>query len=347
MASLCRGFQRNGWECSILLASEYRSICESDCEPEYIATRRGYIGMVKDLSSEAYSRQLKKWVAKQRPTFLLFYNLSPLNLFLASAASASLAKIGLVLHDPWKMQKFNHGIAFGVVYYFVEVLQKILVKRSDFVLTLSEYGTSLVERYYPRAKGKIVEGRILLSDGPIPEKSERKTVSIIGRINPSTGHDEFIRLASVLRQRIPEVTFEIVTSSAQAVQSEFVRRANAAGVKIKYRKVLSETEIESAIARSICVFRMDKELTQSGVLPLCYRLGTPVIARDIPGLSQHICVGRTGYLLDSTSSPERIEQYVREFIKNRDKFNSSCRSAFSENWSESNFERFYPSLLLG
>jgi hypothetical protein len=83
--------------------------------------------MVKDLSSEAYSRQLKKWVAKQRPNFLLFYNLSPLNWFLASAASASLTKIGLVLHDPWKMQKFNHGIAFGAVYYFVEVLQKLLV----------------------------------------------------------------------------------------------------------------------------------------------------------------------------------------------------------------------------
>ncbi len=339
------GFARNAWRCQVLLAEAYRPLWTSGIGAEFVPTSRGYVGMLRDLLIELRTGALRSRLRRCGPDLLIFYNLSPLNLLLAREAAARSCKVGIVLHDPWKTEKFRHNTIFGLTYLFVESLQKRLVKRCDHLITLSNYGTLLVKRNYPGAKGKIIEGRILLPARSTPRAVARKSVSIIGRINPSTGHEEFISLAADLRQKLPDVTFEIVTSSPEAVKPSFARRAAFAGVRIEYRGLLSEEEIEKAVARSICVFRLDTELTQSGVLPLCYRAGTPVIARNIPGLSQHVTVGRTGYLFCSRNTSEEVADYITQFAKKPEAFSENCKQAFRENWAEENFEHFYKHLI--
>jgi glycosyltransferase involved in cell wall biosynthesis len=254
-------------------------------------------------------------------------------------------RFGVFVHDPWKARKFSYGPAFALVYSFVEWLQKRMVRRCEHVITLSSYRTALVQSHSPGCRGKIIEGRILLRNGSGISESARSVVSIIGRINPSAGHDEFLSIAKDLRSKLSGISFEIVTSSPCATEEGFVIRANEAGVRIEFKPVLSEVEIEAAISRSVCVFRLDGELTQSGVLPLCYRLGIPVVARDIAGLAQHVIEGKTGYLLRPSTTILQLASWITEIRERQGQYRIDCRAAFQQDWAESAFDRYYSNLV--
>ncbi len=324
-----------------ILAEDYCDLCSRTGDIEFRQLRRGYLGMLLDLIREWWSGSLRRRLAELEPDFVLFYNLSPLNLLLAARRTGLAPRFGIVLHDPWKDQKFGHGLVFAIVYSFVEWLQQRIVQRCDHIITLSEYGTHLVERRYPQSASRVTEGRILLAKGNAPVAVKRNVVSIVGRINPSTGHATFLKYAAELRPLLPGVEFEVVSSSPTAVASDFATQAADAAVRVEYRPLLTEVEIESAIARSICVFRLDEELTQSGVLPLCYRLGTPVIARAIPGLVQHVLEGRTGYLVHPDTSAAELANWISNIQSQSEYFYSECRTAFMGNWSEEAFDRYY------
>jgi len=198
--------------------------------------------------------------------------------------------------------------------------------------------------HYPKFFGCHSEGRILLKKVP-PSLRERSCISIIGRINRSTGHDEFMALAGQLRGLLTGVTFEIVTSSPVARKIDFLRHASANGVVVRYSEVLTEQEIEDAIARSICVFRLDQELTQSGVIPVCYRAGVPVVVRHIPGLIQHVLEGVTGFTYNPGIPKEKLVTQLEDMRHNPTTYAHQCHAAFSAGWSEDCFESYYRSAL--
>jgi glycosyltransferase involved in cell wall biosynthesis len=345
IATLCAGFERHGWASVQLLAADYESLCERKTDVEFQQLNRGYAGMIKDFARELWSRNLGRTLERLRPDFVLFYNLSPLNLLLLRRHTAGGPKFGVVLHDPAKAAKFQYGLSFALTYWFVEWLQARLVGRCDHVITLSEYGTTLGQKRYPGCGPKIVEGRILLADHQRAGPAVRTAVSIIGRINPATGHDDFFRLAGQLRNSMDNVSFEIVTSSPDATAEAFVRRASESGISIVHNKVLSEADIEHAIQRSICVFRLDTELTQSGVIPVCYRLGTPVIVRDIPGLAQHVIEGKTGFRMRISTSVADLAGWIAAIQADGGHFERHCRAAFNEFWAEDAFGRYYSAML--
>ncbi len=344
--SLCAGFQRNGWAATQILAEDYSGFRPKSPEVTFVPLRRGYAGMLRDAWAELSRKKLQKSLTRIQPDLVLFYNQSPLNLLLMRIREQIPAcRFGVFLHDPWKARKFSYGPAYAFTYAAVEKLQTRTAQQCDFVLTLSNWGTELVRTHYRAVAGACVEGRILLPDRPEPAAGARSVVSIIGRINPSTGHDEFFSLVSGIRGQCSGLSFEVVTSSAAAGEPGFAARAAAAGVAINYQPILSENQIEAAVARSLCVFRMDDELTQSGVVPVCYRAGTPVVARDIPGLRQHVEQGRTGYILGPETSPATLAGWLEDMRVNQVRYQADCRAAFLAHWDDNCFERYYGALL--
>ena len=344
--SLCDGFRRNGWAATQILAEDYGAFRPESPEVTFVPLRRGYAGMLRDAWAEISGKKLQQLLIRLQPDLVLFYNQSPLNLLLMRLRKHNPAcRFGFFLHDPWKARKFSYGPAYAFTYAAVEKLQKQTARQCDFVVTLSNWGTELVRVHYPEGTGVRVEGRILLPARPEPGPGARSVVSIIGRINPSTGHDEFFSLVSGIRGQCPGLSFEVVTSSAAACDPGFLARAAASGVAINYQPVLSENQIEAAVARSLCVFRMDDELTQSGVVPVCYRAGTPVVARDIPGLRQHVEQGRTGFILGPETLPATLTGWLEDMRVNQARYQADCRAAFLAHWDDRCFERYYGALL--
>ena len=344
--SLCAGFARNGWRTQQVLSEGYRAYRKADTEIDFVRISGGYIGMLKDALCEARSHRLRARLMALAPDLVIFYNQSPLNLqVLKLRRILPRCRFAVFLHDPWKPEKWRYGLRYALTYSAVEMLQRITVQQLDWVVTLSDYGTSLFRTHYPRFGGKHLQARILLPAKDESGSGGRIVHSIIGRINASTGHGHFCTLATAVKALRPDLQFEIITSSAAATASEFKRRAQEAGVKLSYRPVLIEDDIEAAIARSRCVFRLDDELTQSGVIPLCYRSGTPVITNDVPGLRQHVNPGRTGYVLDAVRSVPDIIRCLEHFQRDESVFAKECRSEFWREWEAKNFERYYATLL--
>jgi len=344
--SLCRGFSRNSWAATQLLAEDYLAFRPASPEVTFVPLHRGYAGMLCDAWVELSRKKLQESLTKLQPDLVLFYNQSPLNLLAMRLRKLNPAcRFGVFLHDPWKARKFNYGPLYAFTYVGVEKLQKMTARQSDFVITLSRWGTELFRAHYPAGSGSLVEGRILLPDLLEPAGGTRSVVSIIGRINPSTGHDDFFSLVSGIRGQCPGLSFEVVTSSGAACDPGFAARAARAGVAINYQPILSENQIEATVARSLCVFRMDDELTQSGVVPVCYRAGTPVVVRDVPGLRQHVEQGRAGFILGPKTSATILASWLEDIRKNQERYQTDCRAAFLAHWDDKCFERYYGTLL--
>lgn len=344
--SLCDGFRRNGWEATQILAEDYRAYRSESPDVTFVRLGRSHASMCQDIWAEVFRKKLQRLLTGFQPDLVLFYNQSPLNLLLMRMLKKTCTcRFGFFLHDPWKARKFCYGAAYAFTYAVVEKLQARMAQQADFVVTLSSWGSELVRAHYPARPGALVEGRILLADRTPPSTGKRSLVSIIGRINPSTGHDEFVSLVSGIREKCPGLSFEVVTSSAAACDPDFAARAASSGVTINYHPVLSENQIEAAVTRSLCVFRMDDELTQSGVLPVCYRAGTPVVVRDIPGLRQHVEQGRTGFILGPETSPNILASWLEDMQTNQARYQADCRTAFLAHWDNKCFERYYVSLL--
>ena len=73
--------------------------------------------------------------------------------------------------------------------------------------------------------------------------------------------------------------------------------------------------------------------------------GSTVIARDIPGLRQHLRHKENGYLLPHDFNNEDVWE-ATEFVKiHHAELSSLARRDFEEIWAEDNFEKYYRWLL--
>jgi glycosyltransferase involved in cell wall biosynthesis len=112
-------------------------------------------------------------------------------------------------------------------------------------------------------------------------------------------------------------------------------------VKIINKDTITNSEINEVIRESHAVFRLDKEVTQSGVLPLAYMNKTPIIARDIQGLTQHVKHKKNGYIVPLDCSVDDLVDAM-EFIKdNFERMSENARKSYEEKWSGQNWDSYY------
>lgn len=106
-------------------------------------------------------------------------------------------------------------------------------------------------------------------------------------------------------------------------------------------KIISDSQINKVVRESYAVFRLDREVTQSGVIPVAYMNGTPVIVRDIAGLRQHVKHAQNGYIIDFNCLPADIVRAM-DFVKqNFIELSKNARKSYEDVWAEWNFEKYY------
>ena len=116
-------------------------------------------------------------------------------------------------------------------------------------------------------------------------------------------------------------------------------------VEVVNRPVISDKEIAAVVAESIAIFLPHRQAAQSGNIPVAFRAGTPVIARDIPGLSQHVHHKRNGYLFPVGATPEQLLEAVCYVRDNFGTLSLQARRDFESTFSEDNWERYYQWLI--
>jgi len=137
-----------------------------------------------------------------------------------------------------------------------------------------------------------------------------------GNVRPYKGLEVFLRALRLVRE---EMEFEAVVAGEFYMDPEPFKamvEQLALGDRVKWRDwYIPNEEVPDLFEKADLVVLPYLEATQSGVVPLAYRFGVPVVASDVGGLSEVVLEGRTGYLVPPGEPgvlAQRILQYFRE-----------------------------------
>lgn len=343
---LGRKLKEHGTEVRYLLSRYYRWMHKEPLNETYFTTNSSnWLTVLMD-SVEFF---LWRWIKllflfkKQRPDFLCIYNAHPLNPFIARLIKRNFpeAITALYLHDPYKPDKSSYGFKKSIYIKLVEVIQKLTVRYMDYVISPSEYSSYLYKKYYPEFNGKNYIAPLLIPDKGVNVNTERRFFSIIGRAHPATGHDTFIEVVNYAAEKDVDYEFALISSSNISKYIKNLTEKGRQKIKIVNKDIITDSEINEVIRESYAVFRLDKEITQSGVVPVAYMNKTAIIARDIQGLTQHVNHTKNGYVIPFKCLPAdavRAMEYVKtNFIE----LSMNARGSYEEVWAEWQFDKHY------
>jgi len=337
--------RNKGYCVKYLLAEEYKNM-EYECgDTEYFNKSTSKLRILNDTANFIFKGRyiLKKYFIAQSQIYLLFYNPHPINPILSKSIKIlhpNTVAI-LYLHDPYKPDKRPYGYYKRFYISLVEYIQGLTVKYIDYVVSPSEYSHELFEMKYPQYNKNSCIAPLLIPNSIKSDNINRRYFSIIGTAHHATGHDTFVDLVNYSISKGMDYEFAIISASNL---NKYLKRLNDNArsiVRIINKNNITDSEINQLIRESWGVFRMDHEVTQSGVIPVSFMNETPVIARDIKGLNQHIIHRYNGYLFPRISTSNEIisgMDYVKgDFFR----LSQNSRKSYEDIWAEKNFDRYY------
>lgn len=335
--------QKHGLNVKYVISNSYSKL-DLNCERMiFVETKDGIKGMINDSIKYFSMKKIINIFNNDPPNFVLFYNPHPLNPKLAYIIKKKFPDtiLALYLHDPYKPDKKPYGLKRSLYINIAEFIQGLTINYMDYIISPSEYSSELFKMRFPNVNCKNFIAPLLIPDANEKIQKDRKYFTMIGIAHNATGHDTFIDLINYVAEKNLKYEFCLISSSNL---NNFLRKLNDKGrciLKIINKSIITEYEINEIITQSYAVFRLDKEVTQSGVIPVCYMNSTPIIARDIRGLTQHVWHKETGYIVPNIVTYDDLIEAM-EFIKENFLFLSkNSRQKYEEIWAEWNFERYY------
>lgn len=336
-----------GFNVKYLLSAGYANLEGRSDGAEYFTKAEDIKGILLETLKLMDGKNLMQIFSDHPPVFLCFYNPHPLNPFIARLAKQKFPEVinALYLHDPYKVEKIPYGLLKAIYITFVEFIQGLTVKHMDHVISPSEYSSHLFKSKYPNFKGGNYIAPLLVPDQLISGNKERKYFSIVGGAHRATGHDTFVELVNHVAEKGFDYQFALISSSNISSLLKDLTADGQKVVKIINKKIITDSEINGVIKESHAVFRLDREVTQSGVVPVAYMNETPIIARDIIGLKQHITHGVNGYIAPFNCTPENLIDGM-DFVKTKfGELSKNARKSYEDVWAEWNFDEYYAWLI--
>ena len=209
-----------------------------------------------------------------------------------------------VLHDVTP-----HMQAFRLKMYAVETVKNLyrkkMLSRLDKVLLLSKHSYSIFcERYGKQRKkavlfplGSHVPETVCVRPAEISNFSEQQYILFFGRIDLYKGIDLLLDAFSFYRSK-GEKNYTLVVAGKPVAGYEFPEIKNPENI-VRLDRYISDGEMRWLFRHCKAVVLPYREASQSGVLPIAYSFGKPVIASSVPGLTEFIVPGETGWICAS------------------------------------------------
>ena len=193
-------------------------------------------------------------------------------------------------------------------------LRNLILKQSERVIILSEV---LREKLVAQGvKGEIVSviphaNFSYYSENFDLEKKtyDNERILFFGRINPYKGLDVLLKAMKIVVKKIPNIKLSVVGNGDISDYKSLIDELKD-NLELNVRWIKDE-EVEGFFAQSDFVVVPYVEASQSGVIPLSYSLGLPVIASRIGGIPEQVVEGETGFLVE----PNRIEELAEKIIE--------------------------------
>ncbi|MBR2992906.1 MAG: glycosyltransferase family 4 protein [Clostridiales bacterium] len=222
---------------------------------------------------------------------------SPLMSLLVLCKVCKSCKTILTIHDlkthPTNNSKFLHLAYLNYSNHY----RKIAYKMAKNILLLSPNSLSIFNSFYPEYCSKAI---LLHLGAHIPVDEIKKPEDIgdvdsyhlfFGVIDKYKGINNLLDSYNASNKDMPLV----IAGKGTLTTDEKRKIDNSSGVYL-INRFISNGEMKWLISHAKSVVLPYIEASQSGVLPISYYFGVPVIVSDLPGLSQYVEHEKTGYI---------------------------------------------------
>lgn len=176
----------------------------------------------------------------------------------------------------------------------------------------SQYTRNLLLRELPRAAERTsVIPHIQIGEAPPSSKAqeEENLILFFGRIWEYKGLEYLIRAEPLITAKVPSARFFIAGEG-----EDFARYRNMMVHPdrfVVHNEYIPEDRAADYFRRASVVVLPYIEASQSGVIPMAYSAGKPVVATTVGGLPEMVENGRTGYLVPPRDSAQLAEAVTK------------------------------------
>ena len=203
----------------------------------------------------------------------------------------------------------------GIVQKVVQILSKLAFKKANkvFFQNTSDkdllVNQNIVDSNYDLLPGSGVNletYRVL----PYPPEDQPINFNFIARVMKDKGIDEYLSAAKIIKERYPDVVFNVIGMIDQSHYEEILKKYEEDGI-IKYHGF--QNNMIPFIEKCSCIINPSYTEGMSNVLLENASCGRPAIASDIPGCKEIIDNGVSGYTFtvkDVESLVDRLEEFI-------------------------------------
>ena len=164
-------------------------------------------------------------------------------------------------------------------------------------------------------------------DSESTRPGEKPRILFFGNIRAYKGLDVLIEAFARVRRELEAEL--VVAGEFYSDPGPLKKRVRALGLEGEVRwtgAYVPNREVPALFRRAHVVALPYRSATQSGIVPLAYQFGVPVIASDVGGLSEVVRDGRTGLLFPAGDSDRLASLLVDYFRRNlRERFQPHVR----------------------
>jgi glycosyltransferase involved in cell wall biosynthesis len=342
MTLLGEQFRDRGWNCRYLLDERYDWLVDDE-HVHWVGEAAASRSLLRDTArSPSIGRRSGRLFDDHGADVVLFYNTHPTHLAVALAAPGD-AEIVTMLHEPYVPEKRVFGTLGRLIFHGNEAIQTAMLKLADTAIFPSRWAYNRFHQKYDGYDGRLLYAPLLVPDVDLDRqpKAEREYVTWVGHVNQGRLLSEFLALADHAVGRDPSVRFRIVTTSSIDDALADVDDAVRESIDVQNPDRLSDEDIARAIAGSLAVVLTHRHVTQSGTVPVAYRHGTPVIARELPGFTQDVIPGETGDLLPVEFDPTTAFESVESIYDRFETMSSTARTCYEKRFSPAAWGQYY------
>jgi glycosyltransferase involved in cell wall biosynthesis len=197
-----------------------------------------------------------------------------------------------------------------------ELTIPLLYRRKHFVAVSDSTRDDLVRRGIPPERIRVIHNGIAaVSGSSLPASRRGSHVVYFGRLEPYKRVDLLLEAATVLVERIPALTIDIVGRGSDRPRLERIARELGIANRTRFHGFVDDAARDEILGRArVCVCPSVKEGWGITVIE-ANAFGVPVVATDAPGLRDAVRHEQTGFLVgveDPAPWAARIEQILTD-----------------------------------
>lgn len=298
---------------------------------EYIC-KVSYYEKIKTLNRHNKEiEELADSIVNKKPQLIWYFENAILTTQLSLMIPKNIKQL-LIIHDAGSYHPSNIHSLKKSLHNFIRTYYSICSERKvDNIVLLS---SSSKEKYIRHRKINKEKSVVLTLGAHIPNVSlevppeiqclEKDFFLFFGRIDKYKG---ICNMVEAFNQCTLEHSLVIAGSGDLTEYEKAICKENDKIILVN--RYITDGEMISLFENSIAVVLPYIEATQSGVLPISYKLGKPVITSDVEGLTQFVVNKKTGLICHETSDYIKAFQYF-DCENNAGEYGKSARRYYEE-----------------